>query len=209
MTRWEAVKKVLKPHHLIILIVLLASNSFAWFIYATKVNNEMSAHVSAWEVLFEAGDSPITDYINVKVDNMYPGMEEFQYELNAYNKSEVGAVLTYTLLEVNLMGEKYISKEGRGERQESEEPNDLTSKELIEKLKNDYPFTFSFFVSSTALDAQIGSATYKINLAWPFESGDDKADTLWGIKAANYKKTHPNSSSIVLKIKIHISQLGT
>lgn len=94
MTRWQRIKKVIKPKNIIVLIILLTSNTFAWFIYATKVQNEMSAHVGAWDILFESGDSPIVDYINVSIDNMYPGMEDFHYELKAYNKSEVGASLT-------------------------------------------------------------------------------------------------------------------
>ena len=32
----------------------------------------MSAHVGAWDILFEAGDSPIVDYINVSIDKYVP-----------------------------------------------------------------------------------------------------------------------------------------
>ena len=118
MTRWQRIKKVIKPKNIIVLIILLTSNTFAWFIYATKVQNEMSAHVGAWDILFESGDSPIVDYINVSIDNMYPGMEDFHYELKAYNKSEVGASLTYTLLSADIMGDVYYTKEGRNEANE-------------------------------------------------------------------------------------------
>ncbi len=206
MTRWQRIKKVIKPKNIIVLIILLTSNTFAWFIYATKVQNEMSAHVGAWDILFEAGDSPIVDYINVSIDNMYPGMEDFHYELKAYNKSEVGASLTYTLLSADIMGDVYYTKEGRNEANEEVTETDLTSAELIKVLKDNYPFKFDFSVSSSNLDADIGEAFYYIDANWPFESGNDELDTKWGIKASEYKKQHPDKPSIILKIKIYISQ---
>lgn len=206
MTRWQRIKKVIKPRNIIVLIILLTSNTFAWFIYATKVQNEMSAHVGAWDILFEAGDSPIVDYINVSIDNMYPGMEDFHYELKAYNKSEVGASLTYTLLSANIMGDVYYTKEGRNEAGEEVTETDLTSEELVKVLKNNYPFKFDFSVSSSSLDADVGEAFYYIDANWPFESGNDELDTKWGIKASEYKKQHPDKPSIILKIKIYISQ---
>ena len=192
MTRWQRIKKVIKPKNIIVLIILLTSNTFAWFIYATKVQNEMSAHVGAWDILFEAGDSPIVDYINVSIDNMYPGMEDFHYELKAYNKSEVGASLTYTLLSADIMGDVYYTKEGRNEANEEVTETDLTSEELIKVLKDNYPFKFDFSVSSSNLDADIGEAFYYIDANWPFESGNDELDTKWGIKASEYKKQHPD-----------------
>lgn len=206
MTRWQRIKKVIKPKNIIVLIILLTSNTFAWFIYATKVQNEMSAHVGAWDILFEAGDSPIVDYINVSIDNMYPGMEDFHYELKAYNKSEVGASLTYTLLSADIMGDVYYTKEGRNEAKEEVTETDLTSEELIKVLKDNYPFKFDFSVSSSNLDADVGEAFYYIDANWPFESGNDELDTKWGIKASEYKKQHPDKPSIILRIKIYISQ---
>lgn len=206
MTRWQRIKKVIKPKNIIVLIILLTSNTFAWFIYATKVQNEMSAHVGAWDILFESGDSPIVDYINVSIDNMYPGMEDFHYELKAYNKSEVGASLTYTLLSADIMGDVYYTKEGRNEAKEEVTETDLTSEELIKVLKDNYPFKFDFSVSSSNLDADVGEAFYYIDANWPFESGNDELDTKWGIKASEYKKQHPDKPSIILRIKIYISQ---
>ena len=70
MNTWEKLKKVVKPHQIVLLIILIGSNSFAWFIYATKVNNTMDAHVRAWDVLFQSGDSPIVDYVDLNIDDI-------------------------------------------------------------------------------------------------------------------------------------------
>ncbi|MGN1373718.1 MAG: hypothetical protein ACI4XK_00195 [Bacilli bacterium] len=208
MNTWEKLKKVVKPHQIVLLIILIGSNSFAWFIYATKVNNTMDAHVRAWDVLFQSGDSPIVDYVDLNIESMYPGMEDYHYELNAYNKSEVGAVVTYEILSADIMGTKYSTKEGLNDNNETVPENTITSEELINKLKNDYPFKFNFDVSNSVLDAEIGQAKYTIDVNWPFESGDDALDTKWGHLAYNYKNQYPDKPSIKLEIKIFISQVA-
>ena len=205
-SKWEITKKVLTPRNIIVLIVLLVGNSFAWFIYATEVDNEMSARVRAWDVLFEAGDSPIVNYVDVDVDSMFPGMEDFIYTIKAYNRSEVEAKLSYVILNARILDEEYITKEGRGELGESPVLSDLTSAQLVTKLKTDYPFKINFSLTSTEMDADIGEAEYEITVKWLFESGNDAFDTLWGNKAAAFKKTHPEEPSIKMKIKITIMQ---
>lgn len=207
MNTWERIKKVIKPHQIIILIILITSNSFAWFIYATKVNNTMNAHVRAWDVLFQSGDSPIVDYININIESMYPGMDDYHYELKAYNKSEVGAQVTYEILSANIMGTEYYTKEGLVDANISNDTSTITSDELIEKLKKDYPFKFDFAISNSIIDAEIGESLYTVDAKWPFESGDDELDTKWGKLAYDYKKNYPDNPSIELKVKIYITQI--
>ena len=57
-------RHIIKPSRLIFLIVLLAANSFAWFIYATRINTDVSVHVRAWNVIFESGDTEISNQNN-------------------------------------------------------------------------------------------------------------------------------------------------
>ena len=199
-------KRIIKSRRIILLILLLLSNSFAWFIYATEVDNDMSAHVRAWKVVFEAGDSPIIDYVNIDIDSMYPGMEDFSYEIKAYNRSEVEAQLAYVLLEARIMDETYITKEGREELAEEPVSTDFSSEELLKKLEQDYPFHISFDLTSTAIDPAIGEAKYIVKANWPYESGNDELDTLWGTKAYQYKEENPDSPPILLKLKISIFQ---
>lgn len=208
MSFFKKLKKVVKPHQIIILIILIMSNSFAWFIYATKVDNTMNAHVRAWDVLFQSGDSPITDYIDIDIESMYPGMEDYHYELTAYNKSEVGATVNYEILSANIMGTKYYTKEGLEGDNLSSDNDTMTNEELINKLNNDYPFKIVFAISNTTIDSQYGQAKYTVDVKWPFESGDDELDTKWGKLAYNYKNNYPDKPSISLKVKISISQLS-
>ncbi len=83
----------IRPSRIIFLIVLIASNTFAWFIYATRIESNVSVHVKSWNVIFEAGEDEVTDTVSLVVDSIYPGMEDYSYAINAYNRSEVTATL--------------------------------------------------------------------------------------------------------------------
>ena len=200
------IKKLIKPSRLIFLILLLASNTLAWFIYATKVDNNVSVHVKAWNIVLEAGDTAITNTINLDIDSIYPGMEDYEYQIVAHNRSEVSANLSYQILEARILNETYISVEGREALGEAAVATDLTSAQLSDKLLNDYPFSISIDMSDDYMELEEGEETYTISVIWPYESNQDELDTQWGINAATYKESNPTNSSIALKVKILITQ---
>ena len=199
-------KKNSKIFRLLILIVLVSANTFAWFIYATKIDGSVSVHVKGWDVLFEAGENQVSNIINVNVDNIYPGMEDFHYEVKAYNRSEVSATLSYEVIEARLLNNIYISEEGRGYYGQTVLPTDPTSSELESGLASDYPFSLSISKSSTSIQAGTGVEKVNIDLEWPYENNNDEEDTEWGINASNYKNSNPSSPTIAIKIKIIITQ---
>ena len=191
---------------LIFILFLVVGNTFAWFIYTTKVDNKIDVHVRAWNVLFQAGEQAVEDYINLDVDSIYPGMEDYVYSLQAKNQGDVDATLSYEVLEARIFDDTYITVEGRESKKEEAQEGDMTSAELLNKLANDYPFTITVGLSSTSISSHDGVATYNFTVVWPFETGDDEEDTRWGIIASNYKKSHPDLSSITLRIKVIITQ---
>lgn len=201
----KAILKHIKLKHYIILILLLSGNTFAWFIFSNQVNTSIDVHVRAWKVVFTDADKPISDYVNINVDELYPGTT-FQKVLDAYNESDVNAKITYKILSANILGDIYITKEGRNDNNETVLDTDLTSEELSQKLLNDYPFIISFEVSQESMEKEVGEANFTVNVNWEFESGDDERDTYWGNKAYEYKKTHPTDSCISIAVKIFVTQ---
>ena len=199
-------RKLLKPSRLVFLIVLLVSNTFAWFIYATKIDSEVSVHVRAWNVIFEAGQSHVTDTLNLNVDNVYPGMEDYEYEVRAYNRSEVSANLSYQILRARILNDEYISVEEKDALGLTITEDDLTSEEIRQMLLNDYPFEIAINTSASTMQEGNGTATYTLSVTWPYESNQDAVDTQWGVAAYNYKESNPTSPSIALKVKIIITQ---
>ena len=205
LTLKKVLKKV-KLSHIIILIVLLAANSYAWFIFIDTVSNSVDVHVKSWRIDFVDGTTPVTEVVNVYVDNVYPGMTTFNKQIEARNYSDVGASVEFKILEADVMGTTYITEEGRQDAGEEVQTGDLTSAQLINKLANDYPFAITFSVSTDTLQPEVGSATYSISIAWPYESGNDAADTYWGASAYSFKQSNPTLPCIKLIVKIYITQ---
>ncbi len=201
--------KRIKISHILILIILLAGNSYAWFIYVNNVSNSVDVHVRAWRIDFDDGNTPVTEVVDVVVNNVYPGMTTYEKPINAHNYSDVSANVSYAILEASIMGETYVTEEGRTDVGDEIQEGDLTSAELQEMLESEFPFTISFTMSSDTIAPENGVATYTVSIAWPYESGDDEADTLWGTKAYDFKQTNPDDACISLKVKIYITQASS
>lgn len=197
----------LKPSRIVFLIVLIASNTLAWFIYATKVDTNVSVHVRAWNVVFEAGENEVTNMINVPVSDIYPGMDDYEYEINAYNRSEVDASISYQVLRANILGTEIISKEEkRALGLAVDEQEDVSAAQLETMLANSYPFSITISTSSDTIELGDGVETFTLSVAWPYENNQDDVDTYWGSLAYQYKESNPSLPSITLKIKITITQ---
>ena len=90
----KIIVKKLKVRYLLIIIVLLSCNSFAWFIYIKDVQNSIDIHVRGWNIIMENSSGVISQVYKMNVQNMYPGMDDHIETLTAYNKSEMSASLT-------------------------------------------------------------------------------------------------------------------
>ena len=199
-------RHILKPSRSLFLIVLLAANTFAWFIYATRINTDVSVHVRAWNITFESGDTQIANEVDIDVESVYPGMEDYEYEITAYNRSEVDATLSYQILSARILDQEYTSVEQKNDLGLPILEDDLTSAQLESKLANDFPFSITITTSNNTIELGNGSETFALNVVWPYESNDDETDTLWGVNAYNYKESNPSNPSIALKIRVIITQ---
>lgn len=201
---FQAFKKVVKLRTLIFIIILLASNTFAWFIYNFSVEGGLTTHVRAWKVTFVRQDEVIEDEVSVDIPDIYPGMDDYETSFTAQNESEVKAKISFVLLRARVLDEEYVTDEGAGIY---EIPSSgISSDELLSKLENDYPFKINLSVYPTIMDEKTGTSELVVDVAWPYESGDDELDTYYGIKASEYQRTHPADSSIRLDVLIRIVQ---
>ncbi len=201
--------KKIRLRHFIILGLFLTANTYAWLIYVNTVNNSVDVHVRSWKIDFTDGDTPIIDYVNIAADNVYPGMSNFTNTITAFNYSEVRATARFTILEANIMGDAFKTIEGRQEDNETAVTGDLTSDQFKAKLLSDYPFKISFSMSTSTIAPETGLATFTTSIVWPYESGDDAADTYWGSRAYDYMAAHSNSPCIQIRVKIYITQANS
>lgn len=194
----EKIVRILKKiqiKNIIILILLLIFNAYAWFIYATKASSSIDVHISSWNVEFTVGDDESSTNIIIDVDRVYPGMEKFEKNITVRNKGEIKAELDYTIVSITVLGEKFEIREN------------VTSDELEEKMKTEYPFKINVYKDDTELVQGIGPGIFSVTVEWPFESGDDELDTLWGNKAYEYYSTDINKKSIEIEAKLTAKQI--
>ena len=93
------VLKKIKIKNIIILILLIIFNTYAWFIYATRVSSEISVHISSWNVEFSVGEDETVTNILIAVERIYPGMENT--EKNVTVKNTAGKALPKQPLRLN------------------------------------------------------------------------------------------------------------
>lgn len=191
----KVLRKRIKLTSLFMLMLTFSVNAFAWFVYATKVDSGISAHVRAWNVNFQVGENEIVEYITFDVSDIYPGMVTYSDSVTVSNNGESSAVLSYEIVSVSILGEEYIVDENSA----------ITSDDLKNSLINDYPFKISVNVSNDVIHPDTNES-FTLTVAWPFESGDDDLDTFWGNKAYDYHDANPDLPSIKLNLKISAVQ---
>lgn len=188
------IKENIKIRSIVILIILLSFNSFAWFIYSTKVSGGLSARVSSWNIEFKNGEDQSETNMNFDVDRIYPGMETYVKELKIKNTGEITAKIIYNIKKIEILGQVYEVNET------------TTSEDLLNKLQIEFPFKLKFVVLNGVDLEENSSTSLTISLEWPFESGNDELDTLWGEKAFEYYSVHPKNKSVHIEMNIEAVQ---
>ena len=193
-TKRRKILKKVRLKTLFLLDITLASNSFAWFIYTTKVSSNISAKVREWNVTFEANGQVVEKTIEINIDSLYPGMNAYNQTLTAANSGESKAQITYEIVSTNILGDNLVNY-------------NYSNEDILNYLKNNYPFTIEISSTNSIIEPN-GEEKINITVSWPYESGDDEKDTYWGNLAYNYHQANPGKPSIVLVIKISAIQLN-
>lgn len=196
MQKFIKILKKVKIRNMLILILLLMFNTYAWFIYATRVATDITAHVSSWNVEFVGSEGEITTNLLVTIGRIYPGMDRFEKIVEVHNKGETKAVLGYEIEEFKVMGETFTV----------DETNGPTTQDIVDKMNTEYPFKIKIEKDDTLLSEGTGNGTFTISLDWEFESGDDEADTNWGNRAYEFYSLHPGENSIEIKMTLMATQ---
>ena len=193
---FKIIKKI-KLRHLIILLFLLMFNTYAWFIYTTKVNTTINAHVSSWNVEFISKEGGVESNLLVSVDKIYPGMTPFEYDVNVKNEGEMKAKLDYEIRTIRIMDDNYIVSDT------------LSSQEIENQIKQKYPFKINIISNDSKMDPKGGTGNFKIIVSWDYESGDDSKDTEYGNKAYQFYKDNPNEKSIEMNLILKAVQVNS
>ena len=194
VTIFDIIKIILKRAKistLLMLIVTFASVSFAWFVYATKVNAGIVAHIEMWNIVFTTDDNEISETVNFVIPNLYPGMSTYTDSVSAHNFGEKSATISYDITEVKILGVNY----------------DTTYSSTIENaLANDFPFHITFDLTNETISPGSGTTTFSLSCDWPYESGNDAEDTYWGKRSYTYSSNNPTLPSIEITVRVMATQ---
>lgn len=199
MNKLYKIMKKIKIRNLILLLFLLMFNTYAWFIYASKVSVGLTASVSSWNVEFVSDAGETVTNIDVVVKKIYPGMDTFEKKVVVYNRGETAATLSYEIKYLKIMDEVYEVSETTG----------ITSDTIKSKIEQEYPFKIIIEMDDTNLSVENGEGSFTIKIEWPYESGNDELDTTWGNKAYEFYNSYPDEKCIEMKIELVATQQNT
>lgn len=189
--------KRIRLSSLLLLIVLFAFGSYSWMVYVTKVSTGLSAHVTAWDFDFISGDEEVSTEIVFDVEQIYPGMDDFTQTITINNNGEVQGELTFEIKKMEILEQVY------------EQSETVTASDLMNMMKNDFPFEITVEVEGQ--DNNIipvgGTKNIAVKLVWPFESGNDELDTKWGQDAYEFYKANPDGTSVHIELLLKIRQI--
>lgn len=189
----KKILKKIKIKNLIALIFLLIFNTYAWFIYATKVSTNINIHVSSWDIEFASNSGEIITNFVYNVENLCPGMEKFEKTIFVNNRGDSNADLECEIESLRVLDEYY------------EVGDEYTSDDIFEIINN-YPFKIVIEKNDELLNKETRSGYFRFTISWELDSGDDELDTLWGNKAYEYNQKNPDKPSIELKANLIASQ---
>ena len=190
-------KKGLTVKTVLLLLVTLIINTYAWFIYISTVNASISMHIKNWDIQFS--DNVVDESFNFNVERIYPGMDDAEQLITIRNNGETDGKLQCAITSFKIFEETYELgteyDDGHGGTIQ------YTSADLLNMITSNYPFTITLSVDGTeyiaGTEIPIGT-TDTVNVlfkvVWPYETGtteteissNDEIDTYWGKKAYSY-----------------------
>lgn len=210
-------KSGLKIRTVLLLLLTLLVNTYAWFIYISTVSMGITMHVKNWSFELSSGDQ--TENFIFNVGEIFPGMTEKVQTINAKNSGETEAELSCDILSMKILEDEYIAGETTYDNGGVQEV--YTSEKLFELLQT-YPFKIQVYIDDVLytgtpipMPANNTSVELKFKVNWDYEvDSDDQTvidaadaiDTYWGNKAYEFDTNHPDEHCIELEVKIRAVQ---
>ena len=194
---------------LFLLSITLIFNTYAWFLYATTVSTNLTAHVDAWRVDFAVEESMVEREINFVVAHAYPGMPTVVQTVNIANAGERPADIQFEVRMVRIFDTYFMTQDYASEQ--SSVPTGttiMTPQQLLSKIQNDYPFYLTIQANQNTLVP--GQTSYlTTSFDWAYETGADATDTNYGTLAYDYYENNNGAAAFQTIFKILVIQHPT
>ena len=183
----------------VLVFFTLVANVFAWFIYSQIVSTEISARVKAWNISMNGEHDGVLEFT---LDDLYPGMPTHSETVSISNEGDLDARVTFTIHSITIMGTTYSIEDENSPYYE----NPTALKNYVDST---YPFTITYTTPNTVVQAESGTLTLNFTVSWPYESGNDALDTLWGENAYAYAQEHPGEDMLFLVLDVNVTQIAS
>lgn len=215
----KRLKNELKFKSVVLVVLTLLVNTYAWFIYNAMVSTKIQMHIKGWS--FDIENMSDEEFI-FKAEEVYPGMKGTEKTVNAQNKGETKTSLRCEFQYVRVFNDVYsvgdaiIDENGNA-------TGDIYTSEILYDLLNSYPFNTDIHFGNAEYDGNPivmdpgESRQIKFSINWPYEleganenviAEQDAIDTEWGEKAYDFKNTAGNNEYCVeIKLKIVAQQV--
>lgn len=181
---------------LFFITVSFISGTLAWFAYSGLSDVATKIDIRAWNI--EIDKDVNAKNITITLPEISPGMETMNEVINIKNSGDSDALLKYSIVSARILDKEednYVVGEN------------LTSKEVEDALANNYPFQINATLTKEYVLKQGGESSFEVSVAWPFDSGDDDFDSLWGTNAYKFLTSEAekaNNSDYQIKAPIEI-----
>ena len=226
--REEILKSDLKIKTVIILVMTLLVNTYAWFIYVDTVSTKLQMHIKGWNFNMTNVD-PDNEFL-FQVEEVYPGMDPSSKTMTAQNLGETHSTVRCEFEQIRVFDDVY--RVGQTYTKPDGSTAEYTSDDLFDLL-NSYPFktTIYFECNSSKRNKTYNSSSIctlnhgkfsrnfsawyiKFEVTWDYEiAGDadavaaqDAIDTEWGEKAYEFKKTNTSDYCVEVKLRVVAEQ---
>ncbi len=138
-------KKGITVRTVLLLLITLIVNTYAWFIYISTVSASLSMHIKNWDIEFS--DNVIDESFNFYVDKIYPGMSDAEQTITITNNGETDGKLKCAIQSFKIFDELY--EIGEEYTDEHGDTATYTTSDLLNKITSDYPFKISIYINGT------------------------------------------------------------
>ena len=160
---------------LFFIAVSFISGTLAWFAYSGLSDVATKIDIRAWSI--EIDKDTTSKNITITLPEISPGMETMSEIINIKNSGDSDALIKYSIVSARILDKEednYVVSDT------------LTSKEVEDALANNYPFQINAALDKEYVLKKGGESSLEVSVAWPFDSGDDDLDSLWGTNAYNF-----------------------
>lgn len=202
----------------LLIIVFLIANTYAWFKYASTASAEIRMHIKDWN--FEITTTGASDDLIITADQIYPGMDEVKDSLTAKNNGEMKAIVYLRYRSIQVLDETYkigdvVWDDVLGENVE------ISFDYLEDTILKKYPFTVDMYVDGVKIASDdkviVDTGNEKeiaVAVNWLYEEGTttneiaskDLIDTQLGTAAYTFHKDNPDEYSVKIILEVVAEQ---